>query len=133
MKNNEHLIQFANELSKYVNESDILESEILANISSAIIKKRVEMGMNQKDFASFMNVSQSMISKWESSNYNFTIHTLAMILSKLNISINSIFNGISEKYNRKCNLNIYTNYPKWNFINNKTTFVQESEYLQEIG
>jgi len=54
MKNNEHLIQFANELSKYVNESDVLESEILANISSAIIKKRVEMGWKEKNEMSFL-------------------------------------------------------------------------------
>lgn len=63
--------------------SDILASEVLAKISTAIIKARIERGMTQKEFASLLGVSQSMVSKWESENYNFSIEALANICEKL--------------------------------------------------
>ena len=44
--------------------------------------------MNQKQFASFMGVSQAMISKWESGEYNFTINTLNEICDKLGLDFN---------------------------------------------
>ena len=44
---------------------DILSARILGKISSIITKKRLCMQMNQKEFAHYLNVSQSMVSKWE--------------------------------------------------------------------
>ena len=38
--------------------------------------------------ASFMGVSQAMISKWESGEYNFTINTLNEICDKLGLDFN---------------------------------------------
>jgi len=43
------------------------------------------MKMNQKAFASFMGVSQGMISKWESAEYNFTFQAAADICEKLGL------------------------------------------------
>lgn len=57
----------------------------LAKISAQIERCRLEMGMTQQEFAKYMGVSQGMISKWESREYNFTIKTLNDICSKLNL------------------------------------------------
>lgn len=57
----------------------------LARISSQIEMCRREMGMTQKEFADYMGVSQGMVSKWESRDYNFTIKSLNEICHKLNL------------------------------------------------
>ena len=74
-------------LSSYLDEGDIFAAEALATISSKIIEKRLAHGYSQTEFAKYMNVSQSMISKWESGDYNFTINTIASICSKLRLEL----------------------------------------------
>lgn len=70
-----------------ISVSDITASKPLGRISSAIAKKRIDLGMTQKEFAKYMNVSQGMISKWESKDYNFSIKTLAEIAEKLDMEL----------------------------------------------
>ncbi|HIZ83966.1 MAG TPA: helix-turn-helix transcriptional regulator [Firmicutes bacterium] len=87
MKNNSLSInKLLEEFSEFVADADIKSARILSNISVAIFKKRMEMNMSQKAFAEYMDVSQSMISKWESGTYNFTIDTLIRICSKLDLN-----------------------------------------------
>jgi len=57
----------------------------LALISAEIYLRRKELGWNQKRFAQEMGVSQAMISKWESGDYNFTVGTLIRICHKLDL------------------------------------------------
>ena len=45
------------------------------------------MGMNQQEFAKYMGVTQGMVSKWESREYNFTIKTLNEICQKINLKL----------------------------------------------
>lgn len=45
----------------------------LAKISARIERCRLEMKMTQKEFAEYMGVTQGMVSKWESREYNFTM------------------------------------------------------------
>lgn len=68
--------------------ADITSARLLSEISSVIVKSRIDMGMTQKEFAEHMNVSQSMVSKWESSDYNFSIKALAEVASKLDLEVN---------------------------------------------
>ena len=75
-------------LTKDVSDLELKQIRDLALISSAIELRRKDLGMNQKEFASFMGVSQAMISKWESGEYNFTINTLNEICNKLNLDFN---------------------------------------------
>ena len=49
---------------------------ILADIAVKIREKRKTMQMSQKEFAEFLGVSQSMVSKWEGAEYNFSIEKL---------------------------------------------------------
>lgn len=71
-----------------VSASDIVASKVLAEVSSAIARHRLEMGMTQKQFAQYMNVSQGMVSKWESADYNFSVKALAEIADKLALDFN---------------------------------------------
>lgn len=59
----------------------------LAKISAQIERSRLEMNMTQQQFAEYMGVSQGMISKWESREYNFTIKTLNEICQKLDLKM----------------------------------------------
>lgn len=59
----------------------------LAKISGKIERCRIDMGMTQKEFAEYMGVSQGMISKWESREYNFTIKTLVEICDKISMTL----------------------------------------------
>lgn len=77
-------------LTKGLTVSEIKSSKELALISAQIELKRKQMGMNQTEFARFMNVSQGMISKWESGDYNFSILTLNTICEKLGLRFNPV-------------------------------------------
>lgn len=57
----------------------------LSIIASRIQLRRIEKGMNQKEFAKMMGVTQGMISKWESGEYNFSIDTLSQICEGLEL------------------------------------------------
>ncbi|WP_022766636.1 helix-turn-helix domain-containing protein [Butyrivibrio sp. XPD2006] len=72
----------------------------LAQISSKIERRRIEMGMTQKEFAVYMGVSQGMVSKWESRDYNFTIKSLNEICSKIDLTFTPVLNNkiITEKF-----------------------------------
>lgn len=74
-------------MAEQLSPSDLIAAEQLAKISAAIAKKRIDMSMNQSEFANFMGVSQGMVSKWESEEYNFTVETLAKISDKLNLEL----------------------------------------------
>ncbi len=57
--------------------------DILVEISLKIINYRIEKGITQKKLAEKLNVSQSMISKLESGEYNPTIEQLWKVSKKL--------------------------------------------------
>lgn len=70
-----------------INRADVISARLLSQISLYITKKRLELGLNQSQFAKKMDVSQSMVSKWESENYNYSIESLAKICDKLDLDI----------------------------------------------
>lgn len=77
------------ELASYIEtnltKAAIAEEIVKAKIATEIIKSRQKRGMNQKEFAQYMNVSQAMISKWESGECNFSISTISEICGKLSL------------------------------------------------
>ena len=66
---------------------EILESDIMSYIAMKIIDKRLSMGMSQKEFATHLGVSQSMVAKWESCEYNFSIKSLLKLASALEVKL----------------------------------------------
>lgn len=77
----------------------------LAQISAQIERRRIDMGMNQKEFAEFLGVTQGMVSKWESQEYNFTVRALNEIGQKVGLSFR-----ISSEQNRT---GTYFNIVRW--------------------
>lgn len=84
-------------ISEGISESEAKSIVEIAKISARIESKRIDMGMTQQEFADYMGVSQGMVSKWESRNYNFTIKTLNEICEKLKIDISISFDNSSTK------------------------------------
>ena len=71
----------------YMSKTDIKSTVALARISATIERKRLDKEMTQKEFAAFMGVTQGMVSKWESRDYNFTIRSLNEICEKLGLNL----------------------------------------------
>ncbi len=59
---------------------------IAADIAVKIRSRRKELNLTQKQFAELLGVTQGMVSKWESADYNFTIESLVELFDKLNIT-----------------------------------------------
>ena len=70
-----------------MSKTDIKSTVALARISATIERKRLDKEMTQKEFADFMGVTQGMVSKWESRDYNFTIRSLNEICEKLGLNL----------------------------------------------
>lgn len=81
---------------------DIKASDLKFKISKAIYRKRKELNMSQKEFAEFMNVSQGMVSKWESFEYNFTIESIVEICCKLDLNFDVTIESEVAKYKSAC-------------------------------
>lgn len=70
-----------------LSRTEIKSTVELARISATIERKRLDKEMTQKEFAAFMGVTQGMVSKWESGDYNFTIRSLNEICEKLELDL----------------------------------------------
>lgn len=91
-------------LTKDVGSADIIEAVAVANISAAVLAKRMSLGMNQKKFAEYMGVSQSEVSKWENGDSSFKISLLAKIADKLNVGSIALLVGDANKTNNTLKL-----------------------------
>ena len=100
-----------NWVSEGLTEAEVKTSVELARISAKIERCRLELGMTQKEFADFMGVTQGMVSKWESREYNFTIRSLNDICHKLDLFL-------SMNIEKPCSKNDYmiSNYKALNNI-----------------
>lgn len=78
-----------------VTPADVLASKLMSQISTAITKERLKLHMNQSQFAEHIGITQSIISRWEHGDYNFSIKKVAEIASKLNLDVNVTINDIS--------------------------------------
>ena len=90
-----------NWVSEGFSDAEIKSIVELAKISARIERCRLEMGMTQQEFAEYMGVSQGMVSKWESREYNFTIRTLNEICQKIDLDL-------SISLDKSCLKNNYT-------------------------
>ncbi len=82
------------------------------------------MNMTQKEFAEYMDVSQGMVSKWESREYNFTIRSLNEICEKLHLSLNLDMQPV----------NMVKEYPilKWDEIKQRTKS-QKNDWIKKYN
>jgi transcriptional regulator with XRE-family HTH domain len=85
-------------LADSFSEEDLVLASMEGIICGEIVSQRLKRGMNQKDFAKFMGVSQGMVSRWEKGECNFTLQSLVRIALKLNIPIQSPFGMEKPSY-----------------------------------
>jgi len=76
-----------NWLFEGISKEELELDKLLSDISIAIIKERYALNMNQKDFARHLGISQPMVSKLESLEYNPSVKTLFQICKKLNLKL----------------------------------------------
>lgn len=88
MKNTKTMTDFIQTFAGNLSKAQIKASYIISDISSKITIERCDRDMTQKEFAKFMGVTQGMVSKWESGDYNFTIESICNILEKLDLDCN---------------------------------------------
>ena len=83
-------------LTEGLSKAEVKSIIELAKISARLEMKRLDLGMTQKEFAQFMGVSQGMISKWESRDYNFTIATLNEICERIGLVFDPLIREAEE-------------------------------------
>ena len=100
-----HLMGLAdayNTLERLVPEKNIAESyyyDILYKVSTAVFEKRLANNMNQTEFSGLLGVSQAMVSKYESGDYNFTIKQICKLCEKLDLSIDFSLSPVNSEKN----------------------------------
>ena len=110
-------------VTESLSEAEVKSTIELAKISAKIEKRRQEMNMTQKEFAEYMDVSQGMVSKWESREYNFTIKSLNEICEKLQLCVSLDIQPIT----------VAKEYPvlKWDEIRQRTK-PKKSSWMKKI-
>jgi DNA-binding XRE family transcriptional regulator len=112
---NKELLVEAN--SFFDKEDDVFRREIevellLVDIASEFIKYRVAKDISQKELAKILGITQAMVSKLESGDYNPTIKFLFEICQKLDWDFNVNINSHTEKsgYNYMTQTNEFDSY-----------------------
>lgn len=90
MKTNKFLMNPYDRFKNY-SENEFEYEDILYDISTMIFKNRLSRNMNQKEFAKLLDISQSMVSKLESGEYNPSIGQLLKVTRKLNVKMDIKF------------------------------------------
>ena len=81
------LMDLAEALTKDMSVVDMAQTALHIEISRTIRNARKQKGLSQKGLAEKMGVKQSLVSRWESSECNYTIDTLVEIADALGLSV----------------------------------------------
>ena len=74
-------------LTRHMTVADMAKTAMHIQTSQMIHDARRKKGWSQKDLADKMGVNQSLVSRWESNECNFTIDTLVDIADTLGLSV----------------------------------------------
>lgn len=89
--------------------SDITAGMLKDQVSQAIRKYRIDNDMSQKDLAEYLGTTQGMVSKYESSSYNFSLETIAKITEKLNLDVSVNIAPRPSEYEQYVHRRSYSN------------------------
>ena len=78
-------------LSENLTAEELQLASLQALVAAEISMRRQELGLSQKQLAEKMGVSQTMVSRWESGDVNFTLKTLVQIAAVLGIEMRPPF------------------------------------------
>lgn len=68
-------------------KNDIEEAEMMAKIVSAIIDRRTDLGLSQRDLAELCKIPQSTVARIEKQTVSPTVDTLFKILTPLGLTL----------------------------------------------
>lgn len=115
-------------MSSYISKSDIYAAAVIAKVSAFIINYRNKTGMTQKEFAEFMGITQGMVSKWESAEYNFSVESIAKIAEKLSYSFDVQLTPENQYLNSKSEFTFNSRYRntinQWNSGNSSSSIAK---------
>ena len=69
-------------------------NKLLVEIALMISNRRKDLGFSQSELATLLDISQPMISQYESGDCNFTIETLAQVCEALKMKVSLTFQDI---------------------------------------
>lgn len=105
----------AEDLFSQLPSSKRKHNKLIAEIAVKIKTERHKRGLSQEEFADYMNVTQGMVSRWESAEYNFSLRNVVEIFDKLGIDLSVGFKEEAEeeteyvKNNVSAYLAVYSN------------------------
>lgn len=101
----------AEDLFSHLPSSKRKYNKIIAEIAVKIKTERLKRGLSQKEFADFMKVTQGMVSRWESAEYNFSLKSIVEIFDKLGVNFGVSFDEETAKVKNTTSayLAIYSN------------------------
>lgn len=79
--------QLLSALTETMSTENLQLSVIQSDLATALIRKRSALGMTQTQFAEFLGVKQSQVSKWEKGEINFTLSKLVHIAGSLDLNL----------------------------------------------
>ena len=85
MKN--HQILSEEEILKGIPLADVIKNKIISEVSTQLMSRRLDLDMTQEQFAKHINISQSLLSKYENGTENLTAKSIGDILGKLRLSV----------------------------------------------
>ena len=86
--------------------------ETLDSISIAVVDYRVSHNLSQKQLADHLGISQAMVSKYESGDYNISLRALIDLFDKLSIPLNISFGKEPHPRNTGADLLLRSGYKK---------------------
>ena len=82
-----------------IDQAEKTAAMLKGKFAALILNKRLELRMNQTDFAESLGVSQGLVSQWEDGRYNFTLEKIGEISSKLGLEIDlTVSNGNDNNF-----------------------------------
>lgn len=111
-----------------VQPEDIVYAKIASQASKHITRERLRLNMSQKEFADHIHATQSLVSRWESGKYNFSLKKLAEISVALDMDLHIYMTPrCAEK-----TINISSHFTHTSWTNNTSANISESSILQRV-
>lgn len=118
--------------SETLTPADVLSAKLMAQFSNAITSERLNLNMSQKDFAKHINATQSLISRWECGDYNFSINKIAEIAVKLDLNVDFKINKCQPITDNSSNDDMVTTEISCEIIPFPNPYVNVDEELEEM-
>ena len=101
--------------------------EILDEVSIALVDYRIAHNLSQKQLADVLGISQAMVSKYESGDYNISLKALIELFAKLSIPLNI---SIGKNGHTAADSAPYVPCPGYKPVKNKSSVPAQSEKTQ---